>query len=125
MFEAAEAWPMNFGFLGKGNTGTPGPLEEQVRSGACGLKLHEDWGTTPAAIDCCLRVADAFDVQVAIHTDTLNEAGFVEDTIQAIKGRTIHTYHTAVSYTHLDVYKRQSASHRRNQARPFVGRTAR
>jgi len=94
MFEAAEAWPMNFGFLGKGNTGTPGPLEEQVRSGACGLKLHEDWGTTPAAIDCCLRVADAFDVQVAIHTDTLNEAGFVEDTIQAIKGRTIHTYHT-------------------------------
>jgi urease subunit alpha len=94
MFEAAEAWPMNFGFLGKGNTATPGPLEEQVRSGACGLKLHEDWGTTPAAIDCCLRVADALDVQVAIHTDTLNEAGFVEDTIQAIKGRTVHTYHT-------------------------------
>jgi urease subunit alpha len=94
MFQAAEAWPMNFGFLGKGNASTPGPLEEQVRAGACGLKLHEDWGTTPAAIDCCLRVADAFDVQVAIHTDTLNEAGFVEDTISAIRGRTIHTYHT-------------------------------
>ncbi len=94
MFQAAEAWPINFGFLGKGNAATPGPLEEQVRAGACGLKLHEDWGTTPAAIDCCLRVADAFDVQVAIHTDTLNEAGFVEDTISAIRGRTIHTYHT-------------------------------
>ncbi len=94
MFQAAEAWPINFGFLGKGNAATPGPLEEQVRAGACGLKLHEDWGTTPAAIDSCLRVADAFDVQVAIHTDTLNEAGFVEDTIHAIRGRTIHTYHT-------------------------------
>ncbi len=94
MFQAAEAWPMNFGFLGKGNAGTPGPLEEQVRAGACGLKLHEDWGTTPAAIDCCLRVADAVDVQVAIHTDTLNEAGFVEDSIRAIHGRAIHTYHT-------------------------------
>src|SRR5271167_931117 len=94
MFQAAEAWPMNFGFLGKGNAGTPGPLEEQVRAGACGLKLHEDWGTTPAAIDCCLRVADATDVQVAIHTDTINESGFVEDTIAAIAGRTIHTYHT-------------------------------
>jgi urease subunit alpha len=94
MFEAAEAWPMNFGFLGKGNAGQPGPLEEQVRAGACGLKLHEDWGTTPAAIDTCLRVADAFDVQVAIHTDTINEAGFVEDTIAAIAGRAIHTYHT-------------------------------
>src|SRR3984885_6091249 len=94
MFQAAEAWPMNFGFLGKGNAGTPGPLEEQVRAGACGLKLHEDWGTTPAAIDCCLRVADATDVQVAIHTDTLNEAGFVEDSIRAINGRAIHTYHT-------------------------------
>ena len=94
MFQAAEAWPMNFGFLGKGNAGTPEPLQEQVRAGACGLKLHEDWGTTPAAIDCCLRVADATDVQVAIHTDTLNEAGFVEDTIKAINGRTIHTYHT-------------------------------
>jgi urease subunit alpha len=94
MFEAAEAWPMNFGFLGKGNAGKPEPLEEQVRAGACGLKLHEDWGTTPAAIDICLRVADEFDVQVAIHTDTINEAGFVEDTIAAIAGRTIHTYHT-------------------------------
>src|SRR5271155_4748117 len=94
MFQSAEAWPMNFGFLGKGNAGTPGPLEEQVRAGACGLKLHEDWGTTPAAIDCCLRVADATDVQVAIHTDTLNEAGFVEDSIRAINGRAIHTYHT-------------------------------
>jgi len=94
MFQAAEAWPINFGFLGKGNAATPGPLEEQVRAGACGLKLHEDWGTTPAAIDSCLRVADGFDVQVAIHTDTLNEAGFVEDTIHAIRGRTVHTYHT-------------------------------
>ena len=94
MFEAAEAWPVNFGFLGKGNAGLTGPLEEQVRAGACGLKLHEDWGTTPAAIDACLRVADELDVQVAIHTDTINEAGFVEDTIAAIAGRTIHTYHT-------------------------------
>ena len=94
MFQAAEEWPVNFGFLGKGNAGTAGPLEEQVRAGACGLKLHEDWGTTPAAIDVCLKVADAMDVQVAIHTDTINEAGFVEDTIAAIAGRTIHTYHT-------------------------------
>jgi urease subunit alpha len=85
---------MNFGFLGKGNTATEEPLAEQIRGGACGLKLHEDWGTTPAAIDCCLRVADAHDVQVAIHTDTINEAGFVEDTIRAIAGRAIHTYHT-------------------------------
>src|ERR1700732_4549606 len=94
MLEAADAWPVNFGFLGKGNAGTPEPLAEQVRAGACGLKLHEDWGTTPAAIDACLRVADEMDVQVAIHTDTINEAGFVEDTIEAIAGRTIHTYHT-------------------------------
>jgi urease subunit alpha len=94
MFQAAEAWPVNFGFLGKGNGGKAGPLEEQVRAGACGLKLHEDWGTTPAAIDVCLQVADSMDVQVAIHTDTINEAGFVEDTIAAIAGRTIHTYHT-------------------------------
>src|SRR3954451_13688503 len=94
MLEAADAWPMNFGFLGKGNSATTPPLEEQVRAGACGLKLHEDWGTTPAAIDACLRAADALDVQVAIHTDTINEAGFVEDTIAAIAGRTIHTYHT-------------------------------
>ena len=94
MLEAADAWPMNFGFLGKGNASTEEPLDEQVRAGACGLKLHEDWGTTPAAIDTCLRVADRMDVQVAIHTDTINEAGFVEDTIAAIAGRTIHTYHT-------------------------------
>ena len=94
MFQATESWPVNFGFLGKGNAGRPGPLEEQLRAGACGLKLHEDWGTTPAAIDTCLRVADLMDVQVAIHTDTINEAGFVEDTIAAIAGRTIHTYHT-------------------------------
>jgi len=94
MLQAAEAFPVNLGFLGKGNGSLPGPLEEQVRAGACGLKLHEDWGTTPAAIDCALAVADNLDVQVAIHTDTLNESGFVEDTIAAIKGRTIHTYHT-------------------------------
>lgn len=94
MLEAAEAYPVNMGFLGKGNASFPEPLEEQVKAGAIGFKLHEDWGTTPAAIDCCLRVADEYDVQVAIHTDTLNEAGFVEDTIAAINGRTIHTYHT-------------------------------
>ena len=94
MLQAAEGFPINLGFLGKGNGSLPGPLEEQIRAGACGLKLHEDWGTTPAAIDCCLAVADRFDVQVAIHTDTLNESGFVEDTIAAIDGRTIHTYHT-------------------------------
>lgn len=94
MLEAAEAFPMNLGFLGKGNCSTPGPLVEQLKAGAMGLKLHEDWGTTPAAIDCCLGVADEYDVQVAIHTDTLNESGFVEATIKAFKGRTIHTYHT-------------------------------
>ena len=94
MLQAAEAWPMNFGFLGKGNAATAAPLEEQVRAGACGLKLHEDWGSTPAAIDACLRVADAFDVQVAIHTDTINEAGFLDATVKAIAGRAIHTYHT-------------------------------
>ena len=94
MYEASESFPLNFGFLGKGNSSLPGALEEQVRAGALGLKLHEDWGTTPAAIDQCLTVADRFDVQVAIHTDTLNEAGFLEDTIAAVKGRTIHTYHT-------------------------------
>jgi urease subunit alpha len=94
MLEAAEALPMNLGFLGKGNASRPEALVEQVRAGAIGLKLHEDWGTTPAAIDCCLSVADALDVQVAIHSDTLNEAGFVERTIAAIGGRTIHTYHT-------------------------------
>jgi len=94
MYEAAEAFPLNFGFLGKGNSSLPESLREQLRAGALGLKLHEDWGTTPAAIDQCLSVAEEFDVQVAIHTDTLNESGFVEDTIAAFKGRTIHTYHT-------------------------------
>jgi urease subunit alpha len=94
MLQAAEAFPINLGFLGKGNSSLPQPLEEQIEAGACGLKLHEDWGTTPAAIDCCLRVADLYDIQVAIHTDTLNESGFVEDTIAAIADRTIHTYHT-------------------------------
>jgi urease subunit alpha len=94
MYQALEALPKNFGLLGKGNASLPGALEEQVRAGVMGLKLHEDWGTTPAAIDNCLSVADRFDVQVAIHTDTLNESGFVEDTIAAFKGRAIHTYHT-------------------------------
>ncbi len=94
MLLAAEAFPVNLGFLGKGNCATEEPLVEQVLAGAIGLKLHEDWGSTPAAIDACLRVADRFDVQVAIHTDTLNEAGFVEETRRAIAGRTIHTYHT-------------------------------
>ncbi len=94
MLEAAEAYPMNLGFLGKGNCGTAAPLREQVLAGAIGLKLHEDWGTTPAAIDVCLGVADELDVQVAIHTDTLNESGFVEATIKAFKGRTIHTFHS-------------------------------
>ncbi|MDF1529653.1 MAG: urease subunit alpha [Sedimenticola sp.] len=94
MLESAEALPMNIGFLGKGNASLPRPLEEQVVAGAIGLKLHEDWGTTPATIDNCLTVADQFDVQVAIHTDTLNESGFVEHTLAAMKGRTIHTYHT-------------------------------
>ncbi|MCL6634446.1 MAG: urease subunit alpha [Peptococcaceae bacterium] len=94
MLEAAEEFPLNMGFLGKGNCSFPAPLVEQVEAGAIGLKLHEDWGTTPAAIDCCLNVAGQYDIQVAIHSDTLNEAGFVEDTIAAINGRTIHTYHT-------------------------------
>ncbi|MDY7016054.1 MAG: urease subunit alpha, partial [Cyanobacteriota bacterium] len=94
MLQAADGFPVNLGFLGKGNSSKPEGLVEQVRAGAIGLKLHEDWGTTPAAIDTCLSVAEAYDVQVAIHTDTLNEAGFVEDTIAAFKNRTIHTYHT-------------------------------
>ena len=94
MLEAADAFPMNLGFLGKGNASLPEALREQVEAGAMGLKLHEDWGTTPAAIDCCLTVANEMDVQVAIHTDTLNESGFVEATIDAFKGRTIHTFHT-------------------------------
>ncbi|MGB3918757.1 MAG: urease subunit alpha [Thiothrix litoralis] len=94
MLEAADSFPMNLGFLGKGNVSLPDPLREQVAAGAIGLKLHEDWGTTPAAIDNCLTVADEMDVQVAIHTDTLNESGFLEDTLAAMKGRVIHTYHT-------------------------------
>ncbi len=94
MLEAADSLPMNLGFLGKGNASLPAALNEQVEAGAMGLKLHEDWGTTPAAIDNCLSVADKYDVQVAIHTDTLNESGFVEDTIAAFKDRAIHTYHT-------------------------------
>ncbi len=94
MLQAAEAFPMNLGFFGKGNASLPDALYEQVRAGACGLKLHEDWGTTPASIDCCLDVADKTDVQVLIHTDTLNESGFVENTVAAFKGRTIHAFHT-------------------------------
>jgi urease subunit alpha len=94
MLQAADAFPMNLGFLGKGNSAQPEGLAEQVQAGAMGLKLHEDWGTTPAAIDTCLSIADEYDVQVAIHTDTLNEAGFVENTIAAFKNRVIHTYHT-------------------------------
>ena len=94
MIEAAEAFPMNLGFFAKGNASLPEALIEQIEAGACGMKLHEDWGTTPAAIDNCLAVADRYDVQVAIHTDTLNESGFVEDTIAAFKGRTIHAFHT-------------------------------
>ncbi len=94
MIQAADAFPVNLGFAGKGNASRPAALEEMVKAGACALKLHEDWGTTPAAIDCCLSIADDYDVQVMIHTDTLNESGFVEDTIKAIKGRTIHAFHT-------------------------------
>ncbi|WP_445397742.1 urease subunit alpha [Zobellella sp. An-6] len=94
MLQATDQMPMNFGFLGKGNASRPEALREQLEAGAMGLKLHEDWGTTPAAIDCCLSVAEEYDVQIAIHTDTLNESGFVEDTLAAFKGRTIHTYHT-------------------------------
>jgi urease subunit alpha len=94
MFHAVEGLPLNFGFLGKGNSSNPEALREQIFAGACGLKLHEDWGTTPQAIRTCLSVADELDVQVAIHTDTLNESGFVEDTVAAFEGRTIHTYHT-------------------------------
>jgi urease subunit alpha len=94
MIEAADEFPVNLGFAGKGNASLPAALEEQVKGGACALKLHEDWGTTPAAIDCCLTVADDLDIQVMIHTDTLNESGFVEDSIAAFKGRTIHAFHT-------------------------------
>ncbi len=94
MLQAADAFPMNLAFAGKGNASLPAALEEQIKAGACALKLHEDWGTTPGAIDCCLSVADAMDVQVMIHTDTLNESGFVEHTVKAMKGRTIHAFHT-------------------------------
>src|ERR1700735_1461637 len=94
MIQAADEFPVNLGFAGKGNASRPAALEEMIKAGACALKLHEDWGTTPAAIDCCLSVADEYDVQVMIHTDTLNESGFVEDTIKAFKGRTIHAFHT-------------------------------
>jgi urease subunit alpha len=94
MIQAADAFPVNLGFAGKGNASRPAALEEMVKAGACALKLHEDWGTTPAAIDCCLSVAEKYDIQVMIHTDTLNESGFVEDTIKAFKGRTIHAFHT-------------------------------
>ena len=94
MIQAADAFPVNLGFAGKGNASRQAALKEMVKAGACALKLHEDWGTTPAAIDCCLSVADDYDVQVMIHTDTLNESGFVEDTIKAFKGRTIHSFHT-------------------------------
>ena len=94
MLQATDGLPLNFGFTGKGNTAMPEGLAEQILGGAIGLKLHEDWGTTPAAIDCCLRIADEHDVQVTIHTDTLNESGFVDATIAALKGRTIHTYHS-------------------------------
>jgi urease subunit alpha len=94
MLEAADAFPMNLGFFGKGNCATTAPLEEQIHAGACGLKIHEDWGSTPAVIDAALKVADQYDVQIAIHTDTLNESGFLEDTIEAIAGRVIHTFHT-------------------------------
>ncbi|WP_412033349.1 urease subunit alpha [Mesorhizobium sp. CA8] len=94
MIQSFDAFPMNIGLSGKGNASKPAALEEMVLAGACSLKLHEDWGTTPAAIDCCLSVADAYDVQVMIHTDTLNESGFVENTVAAIKGRTIHAFHT-------------------------------
>jgi urease subunit alpha len=94
MIQAADDFPVNLGFAGKGNASRPAALEEMVKAGACSLKLHEDWGTTPAAIDCCLSVADEYDVQVMIHADTLNESGFVEDTIEAFKGRTIHAFHT-------------------------------
>src|SRR5215216_3445618 len=94
MLEAADAFPMNLGFLGKGNCASTAPLEEQIEAGACGLKIHEDWGSTPAVINASLEVADKYDVQIAIHTDTLNESGFLEDTINAINGRVIHTFHT-------------------------------
>ena len=123
---------MNFGFLGKGNASAAEPLREQIAAGACGFKLHEDWGTTPAAIDACLTVADEYDVQVAIHTDTLNEAGFVEDTIAAIAGRTIHTYHTegaggghAPGHHHGSRRSRTCCRRSTNPTRPYTVNTHR
>ena len=111
MLQSADEFPVNLGFFGKGNASKEEALIEQVESGVCGLKLHEDWGTTPSAIDTCLKIADQYDIQVAIHTDTLNESGFVENTTKAFKGRCIHAFHTegaggghapdTVSYTHL------------------------
>src|SRR5690606_22437598 len=93
MLQSLEGLPMNFGLFGKGNCSTDAPLEEQIEAGALGLKIHEDWGSSPAVIDAALRVADKYDIQIAIHTDTLNEAGFLEDTMDAINGRVIHTFH--------------------------------
>ncbi len=114
MLKAAEEYPMNLGFLGKGNCSDEAPLIEQVKAGAMGLKIHEDWGATPAVINHCLNVADEYDVQVAIHTDTLNEGGCVEDTLAAIGGRTIHTYHTegARRWTCTGYHPRSSSSER-------------
>ena len=94
MLQSADEFPVNLGFFGKGNASKEEALIEQVESGVCGLKLHEDWGTTPSAIDTCLKIADQYDIQVAIHTDTLNESGFVENTTKAFKGRCIHAFHT-------------------------------
>ena len=129
MLQAAESFPVNVGFFGKGNASRPDALEEQVAAGACGLKLHEDWGTTPAAIDTCLSVGDAHDVQVLIHTDTLNESGFVEDTLRAFKGRTIHAFHTeGAGGGHApDIIKLCGVSHvlpsSTNPTRPFTVNT--
>ena len=129
MLQAAESFPVNVGFFGKGNASRPDALEEQVAAGACGLKLHEDWGTTPAAIDACLSVGDAHDVQVLIHTDTLNESGFVEDTLRAFRGRTIHAFHTeGAGGGHApDIIKLCGVSHvlpsSTNPTRPFTVNT--
>ena len=129
MLQSFEAFPMNLALAGKGNASLPGALEEQILGGACALKLHEDWGTTPAAIDCCLRVADAMDVQVMIHTDTLNESGFVENTLAAIAGRTIHAFHTeGAGGGHApDILKVVSAPHvipsSTNPTRPYTANT--
>src|ERR1700741_3212685 len=129
MIQAAADFPVNLGFAGKGNASRPAALEEMIKAGACALKLHEDWGTTPAAIDNCLAVADAHDVQVMIHTDTLNESGFVEDTIKAFKGRTIHAFHTeGAGGGHApDIIKvaglKNVLASSTNPTRPFTGNT--